>query len=246
MARFVKHKPCPDCGSRDNRGVWDDGSEWCFGCHSYTPPQGNKMVEQFVNRKVEKKRGNNVVTLPEDALPYIPDSVKSWLDKYQLTKAQIDSLNLLYSYERSLLIFPVYANNELLMWQGRYFGEKPKHPKYVTYGAKDVIHIIECGKRDGSVCVVEDIVSAIKLSTVIDAVPLLGSHLSSKLATRLARSYETLTIWLDYDKAVESVKFRQEFAPLFKDVTSIVTKLDPKEYSHDDIAKLIQQSKAGW
>jgi len=31
---FKKHEPCPECGSRDNVGVWANGSEHCFspGC----------------------------------------------------------------------------------------------------------------------------------------------------------------------------------------------------------------------
>ena len=28
---FLKHAPCPQCGSKDNLGVYDDHS-FCFGC----------------------------------------------------------------------------------------------------------------------------------------------------------------------------------------------------------------------
>ena len=31
-ANFVKHAPCPDCGSKDNMAVYDDNSTYCFGC----------------------------------------------------------------------------------------------------------------------------------------------------------------------------------------------------------------------
>ena len=34
-APFVGHEPCPDCGSKDNLGVWADHS-YCFGCHTHT------------------------------------------------------------------------------------------------------------------------------------------------------------------------------------------------------------------
>tara|TARA_E500000331_G_scaffold355814_1_gene412289 strand:+ start:982 stop:2595 length:1614 start_codon:yes stop_codon:yes gene_type:complete len=34
-AQFVGHEPCPDCGSKDNLGVWADHS-YCFGCHTHT------------------------------------------------------------------------------------------------------------------------------------------------------------------------------------------------------------------
>lgn len=40
---FLQHISCPNCGSSDNRGVYDDGHEYCFGCGDYkggdgTPP----------------------------------------------------------------------------------------------------------------------------------------------------------------------------------------------------------------
>lgn len=239
MARHVKNTSCPLCGSVDNRGVWDDGSEWCFGCHTYTPPKSQEVLKKYFSPKGIDK-SYYAVTLPPDALEYLPGHAERWLKKYDLTKEEIAKLSPLYSFDRDLLIFPVYANNELLMWQGRYFGDDPKHPKYLTKGAKDVIHIIKSDDNEGRVAVVEDIISAAKLSTVMDAAPLWGSHLSLKLATRLALSYKSLTIWLDYDKATNSVKYRQEFAPLFEETISIVTKLDPKEYSHDDIRKSLQ------
>ena len=32
MGEFVRHEPCPACGSRDNLARYDDGSAYCFGC----------------------------------------------------------------------------------------------------------------------------------------------------------------------------------------------------------------------
>jgi twinkle protein len=34
-ATFVRHAPCPSCGSRDNLGIYSDGHGWCFGCGFY-------------------------------------------------------------------------------------------------------------------------------------------------------------------------------------------------------------------
>ena len=35
MANFVRHEPCPECGSKDNLARYDDGSATCFGCGYY-------------------------------------------------------------------------------------------------------------------------------------------------------------------------------------------------------------------
>ena len=238
MATFLKHTSCSVCGSSDNRGVWDDGSEWCFGCRSYTPPKGQAIVSNYFDKRA-KQQGYKNVTLPEDALPYLPNHAKEWLAKYHLTKDEISALSPLYSFERDLLIFPIYAQGELIMWQGRYFGDKPKHPKYLTYGAKDVLHILGDTSCD-SVCVVEDIISAVRVSTVMPAMPLFGSVLSLKDGNRLSRLFTNLYVWLDRDKANESIKTSRAYAPLFDKTYSVITELDPKEYSHDEIRNRVR------
>lgn len=230
MATFVKHIPCPNCGSSDGRGVWSDGSEWCFVCRDYKP--ANDLTGVFTNFR--KSSSKQPTRLPEDAIPYIPDSVKSWLKKYNLTKEEYDVLNPLYSFEKSLLIFPVYAQGELLMYQGRYFGDNPDHPKYLTYGAKDVLHIIG-DHPDPTIVCTEDLISAVKVSTVTNAMPVWGSNIPLGLATRLSKRFKRLVIWLDMDKASESLRMASKYAGLFEQVNSVVTELDPKDYSHDEI-----------
>lgn len=32
---FVRHEPCPSCGSKDNLARYSDGHGWCFGCGHY-------------------------------------------------------------------------------------------------------------------------------------------------------------------------------------------------------------------
>ena len=68
---FIKHIPCPVCGSKDNVGVWANGSEKCFstGCDYYKPPKGDYMgtpqlvkptklsegvLQDIVNRNISK------------------------------------------------------------------------------------------------------------------------------------------------------------------------------------------------
>lgn len=40
-ATFVRHAPCPACGSRDNLGIYSDGHGWCFGCGHYEKGEGD-------------------------------------------------------------------------------------------------------------------------------------------------------------------------------------------------------------
>jgi len=38
---FLYHSPCENCGSRDNKAVYDDGHTYCFGCHEYKKQNGD-------------------------------------------------------------------------------------------------------------------------------------------------------------------------------------------------------------
>lgn len=37
---FLRHEPCPACGSKDNLGRWSDGHAHCFGCEYYEHGSG--------------------------------------------------------------------------------------------------------------------------------------------------------------------------------------------------------------
>jgi len=150
-------------------------------------------------------------------------------------------INPLYSFEKDLLIFPIYGNGELLMYQGRYFGDNPDTPKYLTYGYKgDVLHLI--GKHDEPTLVcTEDLISAVKVSTVMNAMPLWGAHMPFKQAIRLSKRFNTLVLWLDMDKAKESLKAASKYAGLFNEVKSVVTEKDPKEYNHEEIRTFLRK-----
>lgn len=40
-SEFVRHEPCPACGSRNNLGRYDDGHAFCFGCGYYQHASGS-------------------------------------------------------------------------------------------------------------------------------------------------------------------------------------------------------------
>ena len=237
---WIKNTPCPKCHSKDNLGIWDDGSSWCFGCHAYTPP--TKTIDNLKARLLRSKSvTKSGVMLPEDAWGMIPKVALEWLGKYHLTKEDIAKLNPLYSQSKDLLIFPFYdMDREIIAWQGRYFGANKNYPKYVTYGTKDMLSMFPGPEQTKTVSVVEDVISAIKVSKVTDTLALLGSYLSLKTANRLTRTYDHLVLWLDADKYKEAVATSSRLSPLFKSVKVIYTELDPKEYNAEEIKKYVQ------
>ena len=42
---YLRHEPCPTCGSKDNLARYTDGHAYCFGCGRYEPGDGSEPKE---------------------------------------------------------------------------------------------------------------------------------------------------------------------------------------------------------
>lgn len=45
-SEFVRHIPCPKCGSSDANSEYSDLHQFCFACNTYTPPEGEERESQ--------------------------------------------------------------------------------------------------------------------------------------------------------------------------------------------------------
>ena len=221
MSEFLRHQPCPECGSKDNCSVWDDGHEWCFGCGYYKPGVAWKTIIK------KDKNARNPIAFPVDSSDNLPIKAQTWYKTYGLNDYDAAKNKFKWSEEKQWLIMPVYgAKDDLLMYQARCFGTGPK---YFTKGnPQSIDHIIGENSAAPVLFVVEDLLSAIKISKIATVMPLWGSSISNERLVRLSRSYTTLVIWLDYDKAHESVRIRERASNLFKKSFIIIHKQDPK------------------
>lgn len=62
---FLKHEPCPSCGSQDNLARYDDGHGYCFGCNYYENGDGEARQ---VSEEKQGLREGAYVPLPRRAL----------------------------------------------------------------------------------------------------------------------------------------------------------------------------------
>src|SRR5258706_63732 len=176
--KFLHHEACPSCGSKDNVGVWEDGHKWCFGC-GWGIPAYKGMSLKDIKTKIkgeEKQNGHrNGVTLPADFSYSILPVALNWLQSYGITAEEINRERIGWSDSKQYLIFPVFdIYDNLLLWQGRYFGPNEKHPRFFTSGTPETVFNIVDSKgrldiRDGAVwshsfvVLVEDYLSAVKV-----------------------------------------------------------------------------------
>jgi hypothetical protein len=235
MSYFVTHKPCPKCGSSDAYAEYDDGHHWCFSCRKWSPPdiQSARQVENALFGQEKRKKGG----LPLDLTSNIPKEPYSWLKQYSLTAEEINNNNLGWSQSEQMLIFPYFGEDgDVLLWQGRFF--PARSPKVYTSGYPDdciLLHHSSSREYSRRVVVVEDPISAIKVSRVCDSTELLGSNISKSKAVRLSKLYSHLTIWLDADKIKSMVQFVEMYAVLFEKIDYIYTEYDPKVYDTNQL-----------
>jgi twinkle protein len=60
---FIRHEPCPACGSRDNLGRYADGGAYCFGCGHWEKGDGESRQREGGRMKADLISGE-VVGLP--------------------------------------------------------------------------------------------------------------------------------------------------------------------------------------
>lgn len=250
-SKFLRHEPCPECGSKDNLGIWEDG-QYCFGCgwsqkhRSLSKKDLRQQLKEEENQKNKNGKYANL-TLPSDFTRILPQKPWQWLEKYGLTQAEIYRNKFGWSENDHSLVMPVYdVYGNLLLYQSRVFADSERTsskriPKYLTRGNNDAVyHVLGANSPDiPAVVCVEDYVSAIKVSRNFPAMPLFGSTLSINRIRTLSDLTSTLIIWLDHDKRASAVKIRFRANPYFKHVGVVVSKLDPKEYTDAEIASLV-------
>lgn len=246
MGKCIRHDPCPECGSRDNVGVYEDGSTFCFGCHHWTRATAKGVLASLSYRQglVEAEPidrfGKDFAELPPDYTMEIPNLAYTWLRQFLHPQEMLEHL-IGWSESRQRLIFPVYRTaDKLAFWCGRYFGKEAHQPKYYIHGKKtEYLDWISGPVLSDKVVVVEDRVSAIKLSRLVSSWCLYGTKIPLGHATKLAKTFSELVIWLDPDKRKEAVQQALKLNTVFRSVKVVFSDKDPKCYENSEIVNFL-------
>jgi hypothetical protein len=245
---LVRQEQCPFCAregrdrSHNNLAVYSDGHSYCFGGHGLI--SGGDKITQYKGG-VDFPVVHHEVVLPEDCSADYPQRCIDWVGQYELTVNDLLSHNVLWSEQWQRLIFPIFGSEgRLLAWQGRYFGEEQGRGKWFTTGdVKTVFNIL--GEGDTFV-LVEDIVSAIKVSRYVSAMPLYGCSVGSERFSRLSKicpRTSKFLVWLDPDKRKEAVTEARRGRLQGLDVSPIFSDKDPKEMTYEQIKEILNEHK---
>lgn len=243
MSNFLNHESCPRCGSRDNVAVYNDGHKWCFGCSYYVPP---KDTLESLNRRLVRQGEEELEASGLNAALFsfdIPERPLNWIRKYGITDAEIRDNGVVWCDLRQTLVFPIFRDGKLVLTNERYFGDNPKHPKYLTFGNKSQeILFLEGGNVKNRLVFVEDFVSAIKVRRLIGTIPLLGVSIPEDVLNWTVGRFERLGVWLDLDKAAESLREAAK-ASVYVPAHAILSMADPKELSMNKIHSTLKEYK---
>jgi len=247
-SHVIRKEACPACRklghdkSGDNLAVYSDGHTYCFRCGNGT---GRKSIT------TSTKQNSTTIVLPSDVTTELPIEARDWLRQYQLARLDLLKNHVMWSDKWSRIVFPYFNENELLAWQGRYIpcgknqveinGKAPA--KWFSQGKiHEIIHPINIKHRHATL--VEDIISAIKISHVCGAIPIFGSSVSTKQILRLKTILDTLTIWLDPDMRSKSIKLAQTCNILGIKTNVIFSDKDPKDHTYEKIYEIIHSTQS--
>lgn len=240
MGTYVRTEPCPKCraAGNDSRGDnlvrYQDGSAFCFACHHREPPKSFRPKVVAGDEDLERLK------LLVGKKPPLPEKNRKWLAQY-LPDEDIDAF-FFFDPESRRHVFAYVGKDGLEYWEKRTVEEGVK-PKCLSGGKKPFI-IYGRWMATNTVAVVEDIVSALKVSKAVGALPLFGSFLSPEFMVRLSKleRIQNIVIWLDEDKyevALATAEKLQKILPPTHNVNVLLTEKDPKCYSTEEIRDML-------
>jgi hypothetical protein len=129
------------------------------------------------------------------------------------------------------------------MYQGRYFGDNPKYPKYTTGGNPTTTLNIHSGPSGvgNSICIVEDFISAIKVSRVLTSIPMWGSNFTQGQLKQLSSMFSKVIWWVDPDKQRDYPKLINKSGIYFDEIQCVYSEADPKYYDTEEIKCLLSK-----
>lgn len=240
MKKYYGHQACPSCPSSDAFYVYQDGHGHCFSCgyHDF----GTKTIKN-IKLKLEQVVSIDPTISMVKCNYELPKVALKWLKKYGISNYEISKHGLLWNNTTESLIFPIYNNNKIVVTSERYFGNKIDHPKYLTQGNKTKYYKVIENNNSDIIVATEDWVSAIKVARAANAVPLLGTTIPVNWSISLARRFSALGVWLDSNKAPESLREANKASQYIPSKAIVGMVGDPKDYDDKTIEKILWDIK---
>ena len=242
MARFVRFSPCPKCGSRNNLGMYDDGSAWCFGCHYYEKRSADKFVPKADEDEEVDIQGDSFGKELNDFSP--GEVLTNVLGSTRITVPELLRAGA-KSTTTDTLAFTYYTpeGTPTCIQVRDYNSNRKAGAKYLNRGSTEhAFPLYHYHPDDRRVVITEDTLSALKVARVTNSFSALGTHIQThKLVQLRSRGFQTVFVWLDKDKWREGREICEKAQWIGLSARAIISDLDPKYYSETEILTYISK-----
>jgi DNA primase len=154
-------------------------------------------------------------------------------------------MGIKYSRAQSRYVFPIFDRygREAGCISRSYEGDKPKS---LTYWWSDTpkLSFIASDRDSTTCCLVEDIVSGIRVSRFLPAVVLLGVGLNEEQVRAIRLRYDSVICALDADATAISIKHKKRHGIMFKNFCVAPLKKDFKDSTDEEILEVLYGTQA--
>ncbi len=202
----------------------------------------------LIEHEAAQRNEHGELVLPDD-IDLIPErwptEAQAWVFQYGINGAEAAEYSLGYSQSWGRVILPVYEGGKLVFWQGRavHKGQDPKyisaktHPKVMFYAMKQ-------GKGGSpAMMLVEDMLSAIKMSRFSDTIAFLGTSPDFDCLTERLQGYTKVGIFLDPDRAghTKAIDLERRLSLVYRGKVSRICSHvhQPKEMDNSALAAIV-------
>lgn len=228
-------------------------SSHCFKCKiSNFEAHKERNISQILEaRKVRDFKDEKAVRKPSDTCYEYPIQASAWFLSAGIDFDLAKHYEIGYSPYYNRIVLPVYApNGSLTTVQLRAVDFPKQFPKYLN--PKDVGRTILFQSDDKKLlpsatpppktcCIVEDILSAVRVGRLLSCFAVLGTSISAEGLLRIVRQYETVYLWTDDDMGGREgrQKIKKALQSQGVVVHDVITKGDPKELTYEQIKEQI-------
>ena len=204
-----------------------------------------KQLLAFETKYEKETNYTKTVRLPEDFTIELPQKALLYLEQFGITKEERKRFYIGFSERYDRLILPIFDDDgNLIYWQGRNLGEVTKdRPKYINVKVPRKEIYFKCTSNKKIIVLVEDIFSAIKVGRCADAYAIMYTYVPHDLILSLSSKYNSIVLWLDYDKKMEMWLYTKRFKAFGFPVSHRCTKKDPKYYNKNEIVTVLTKGE---
>ena len=236
---------CPQCRARNTFTVWKDDGVLVYHCFKLTctvrGAYGIGMTADEIKFKMQGQTKEKPIDLERMIVPeYLvkPTHEHTLMQNY-IRKWSLYKEDLMYDVKDRRAVFLIKENNRLIDATGRSLdGSKPK---WFRYTGEASVFTRVLGNTNGTVVVVEDVISAITVAQLFPrttGLAILGTSLGEAQMQHI-QNYSRVVVALDPDAAHKTLTYKREIEA-WTDLNTIAMRLedDVKYKVEEDITKL--------